>query len=68
MARLVTTKEAAKIVRLSESQLNKLRIFGGGPEFVKLSARVFYETDALEAWIAGNRRRSTSDTEGRREL
>ena len=65
MAKLVRTKEAAKIVGLSESQLNKLRIFGGGPEFVKLGARVLYEVDVLSAWIASNRRRSTSDMGGR---
>ncbi len=64
MARLVRTREAAKFVALSESQLNKLRVFGGGPEFIKLGARVLYEVQALEAWIARNRRRSTSDIGG----
>jgi hypothetical protein len=61
VGRLVKTKGATKIIPLSESQLNKLRVFGGGPEYVKIGRSVFYEIEALEAWIAKHRRRSTSD-------
>lgn len=60
-ARLVKTKGASKITSLSESQLNKLRVYGGGPEYVKLGRSVLYEIEALEAWIAKHRRTSTSD-------
>jgi predicted DNA-binding transcriptional regulator AlpA len=60
-ARLVNTKGASKITSLSESQLNKLRVYGGGPEYVKLGRSVLYEIEALEAWIAKHRRTSTSD-------
>jgi hypothetical protein len=59
--RLVNTKGATKIVPVSESQLNKLRVFGGGPEYIKIGRSVFYEIEVLEAWIAKHRRRSTSD-------
>jgi predicted DNA-binding transcriptional regulator AlpA len=62
LRRLVKTREAAEIVNSSESWLNKLRVFGNGPEFIKLGRSVFYEIDALEAWIAKNRRSSTSQT------
>jgi len=58
--RLVKTRDAARIVRQSESQLNKLRVYGGGPVFVKLGARIFYEISALEAWVAEHRRSSVS--------
>ena len=58
--RLVTTRDAAKIVHQSPSQLSKLRTFGGGPLFVKLGRSVLYEVDALEAWVAENRRSSVS--------
>ena len=42
-------------------QLNKLRVYGGGPEYVKLGHSVLYEIEALEGWIAKHRRTSTSD-------
>jgi hypothetical protein len=48
--RLVTTKGAADIVPVSESQLNKLRVTDGGPEYIKLGS-VFYEIEALERWV-----------------
>ena len=59
--RLVDTKKAAVIVNQSESQLNKLRLTGQGPEYVKLGRSVRYEVEALERWIASRRRSSTSD-------
>ena len=59
--RLVKTPKAAKITGLSESTLNKLRVYGGGPEFIKLGHAVLYELDALEDWLASHRRRSTAE-------
>ena len=38
---------ATEHVPLSESQLNKLRVSGGGPEYIKLGRSVFYEIEAL---------------------
>lgn len=61
----VRTPKAAQITGLSASQLNKLRVYGGGPEFIKLGHSVFYETAALEAWLALHRRRSTAEYRGR---
>jgi len=63
--RLVKTTQAAEILGVSASQLAKLRVYGGGPEFIKLGASVLYEIDALEAWLALNRCRSTAEYRGR---
>jgi predicted DNA-binding transcriptional regulator AlpA len=52
---------AADYVGLSASTLNKLRVFGGGPVFLKLGRRVAYDVGDLDAWLAARRRRSTSD-------
>ena len=57
----LTTPEAAKYVGLSASLLNKLRCRGGGPTFLKLCDRVLYDRTALDAWLAENTRRSTSE-------
>jgi predicted DNA-binding transcriptional regulator AlpA len=62
--RLVKTPKASEILGLSASQLAKLRVYGGGPEFIKLGASVLYEIDELEAWLASHRRRSTAEYRG----
>ena len=54
--------EAAAYVGLSASTLNKLRVFGGGPVFLKLGRRVAYDVSDLDAWLSERRRRSTSDS------
>jgi predicted DNA-binding transcriptional regulator AlpA len=52
---------AAAHLGLSASTLNKLRVFGGGPVFLKLGRRVVYDVTDLDAWLATKRRQSTSD-------
>ena len=41
--------------------LAKWRHFGGGPEYVRISSRIFNEKSALDAYIASRRRSSTSE-------
>ncbi|CAN5307378.1 hypothetical protein BH11PSE2_BH11PSE2_08690 [soil metagenome] len=57
----LAVEAAARHVGLSASTLNKLRVFGGGPVFLKLGRRVAYDVADLDAWLASKRRRSTSD-------
>jgi len=59
--RYLTTKEAAARVRLSESALEKKRVDGTGPIFVKLGKSVRYEATALDEWIAAGRHKSTAE-------
>ena len=63
----LTVEAASRPVGLSASTLNKLRVFGGGPVFLKLGRRVVYDEADLDAWLAMKRRRSTSDN-GQSEL
>ena len=58
----LSVERAAHHIGLSVSTLNKLRVFGGGPVFLKLGRRVAYDLTDLDAWLATKRRRSTSDT------
>jgi predicted DNA-binding transcriptional regulator AlpA len=63
---LLTPKEVAAKLRVSERRLGRWRIEGGGPVFVRLGHRtVVYAQDALSDWISGHTRRSTSDQIGR---
>jgi predicted DNA-binding transcriptional regulator AlpA len=57
----LTTKEAADHIRLSESALEKKRVDGSGPVFVKLGKSVRYEISALDEWIAAGRHKSTTE-------
>lgn len=63
--KLLNVNEAAERLGVSTSYLNKLRLTGGGPAFVKLGARVSYDPGDLAAWLDANKRRSTSEYEVR---
>jgi hypothetical protein len=54
-------KVAAEILDVSESYLNKLRMTGGGPPYVKFNAKVKYILPKLVPWALAHARRSTSD-------
>jgi predicted DNA-binding transcriptional regulator AlpA len=59
--RFLTVREAAAHLKLSKSPLDKLRLTGGGPAYLKLGARrVVYELDELNSWALSGRRVSTS--------
>jgi predicted DNA-binding transcriptional regulator AlpA len=57
----LNVEAAADYTGISASTLNKLRVFGGGPVFLKLGRRVAYDVADLDAWLTARRRRSTSD-------
>jgi len=60
MVRLLTQSDAAKLLRLSERTLERLRLQGGGPPFVKAGRSVRYRETDLEAWIDARVVSSTS--------
>jgi hypothetical protein len=43
---------AANYVGLSASFLNKRRVYGGGPLFIKVGRRVVYDRDHLDTWLS----------------
>ena len=57
---MLRTEGAASYVGLTVSTLEKKRLDGSGPEYVKLGRAVAYDTRALDAWLDANRRKSTS--------
>jgi excisionase family DNA binding protein len=60
MVCLLTQREAAGYLRLSERTLERLRVTGTGPVYVKAGRRVLYREADLEAWIASRLMHSTS--------
>jgi excisionase family DNA binding protein len=61
MVRLLTQAEASRLLRLSERTLERLRLQGGGPLYVKAGRAVRYRECDLEAWIAQRVVNSTSE-------
>lgn len=59
--KVLRTDGAALHVGLSVSTLEKLRLTGDGPEYIKLGRTVVYSPSDLDDWLHANRRKSTSD-------
>ncbi len=57
---LLSTHKAAKFLHLAPSTLNKWRVHGGGPEFVKLGRRIFYRLLVLEKFVEAKTHPHTS--------
>jgi predicted DNA-binding transcriptional regulator AlpA len=60
---LLTQPETADETRLSERTLERHRLTGTGPKFVRLGRRVLYRREDVEEWIAANICRSTSEAD-----
>ncbi len=59
----LTQGEAAKLLRLSSRTLERQRLDGTGPLFVKAGRRVIYRVVDLEQWAADRTYRSTSEVD-----
>lgn len=59
---LLTPSEAAAYLRCSKSYLDKLRVYGGGPKFLRLGKRkILYRQSELDLWTAERSFGSTSE-------
>jgi predicted DNA-binding transcriptional regulator AlpA len=61
----LTQKEVAAHLRLSERTLERHRVCGTGPRFVKLGRRIVYRRRDVEDWAAAHTVSSTSEAEVR---
>ncbi len=63
--RILRTHQAAEYVGLSPSTLEKKRLTGDGPRFIRLGGRaVGYDRADLDTWLDGQRA-ACADQEGR---
>lgn len=63
---LLKTGEAAAYLGLSKSSLEKMRLYGVGPVFVRLAGRsIRYRPADLDAWVNASLKGSTSEYEAR---
>jgi predicted DNA-binding transcriptional regulator AlpA len=58
--RRLRTPAAAKYVGYAESTLEKKRVAGDGPPFIRLGRAIVYDTRDLDDWLASRRATSTS--------
>ena len=56
----LTQREVSALLRLSPRTLERHRLAGTGPAYVKLGRKVVYKREAVEAWAAANTFSSTS--------
>ena len=56
------TPKAAEYLGLGKSTLDKLRVAGDGPVFIKIGKRVVYDPADLDAWFAAHKHTSISDS------
>ena len=57
----LNTRRAAAYLGLSTRTLDRYRVSGDGPVFIKFGGRVRYLQEDLDAWARTRRRKSTSD-------
>ncbi len=58
---LLTTQQAAWLLRVSRKTLERMRVEGRGPRFVKIGRSVRYRQSDLLTWIRANTHQSTSE-------
>jgi excisionase family DNA binding protein len=61
MLAMLTQSECAELLRLSERTLERLRVSGLGPKFVRMGRSVRYRQNDVEAWLASRIVGSTSE-------
>jgi predicted DNA-binding transcriptional regulator AlpA len=59
--RKLTVKETAAYLSVSKSWLDKRRLDGNGPAYLKFGRRVVYDMADLDAWATSNKRQNTSE-------
>ena len=58
---VLTPKEAARSLKLSDSWLAKARMRGDGPPYIQIGRSVRYAEAALVQWMKSRQRLSTSE-------
>jgi predicted DNA-binding transcriptional regulator AlpA len=56
----LNVNQAATYTSLSKSSLDKMRVYGNGPLYIKAGARVVYDQVDLDTWLIGKKVANTS--------
>ena len=58
---LLTQERLSELIDVSKRTLERWRVEGSGPAFVKAGRKVLYRTVDVDDWLLANQRTSTSD-------
>ena len=61
---LLTTAEAAEVLRLGMATLHRWRKSGKGPPFVEMGRKVYYRPADLDRWVEDQRRQPQAHNAG----
>jgi hypothetical protein len=61
MQQQLSVREAARILGVSTSWLNKARVYGGGPRYAKIGFRVVYDPTDLATYVSERRVQHTGE-------
>jgi hypothetical protein len=64
MLTLLSQRDAALMLALSVRSLERFRVRGGGPRYIKIGKAIRYQQEALVRWVAARERASTSEQIG----
>ena len=67
LPRYLNTVQAAAWIGLSPKTLQRMRVTGEGPPYVKWGRRVIYDRIDLDDWMARRKRRFTGESVDDRE-
>jgi phage terminase Nu1 subunit (DNA packaging protein) len=59
--KLLTQQRLSDLIDVSERTLERWRVEGTGPAFVKAGRKVLYQPEDVDNWLAASRRQSTSE-------
>lgn len=57
----LSVEQAAQRIGVCRSFLDKRRVYGGGPQYLRAGRKILYRTTTLDAWLAGHAQSSTSE-------
>ena len=60
---LLDTMSASRLMGMSKSFLDKMRVRGDGPQYLKVGNRVRYRHEDVAQWLEGRLLSSTSEAE-----
>lgn len=60
---IINVIAAAQHTGQPKSTLDKYRVYGGGPLYLKIGARVYYDTMDLDSWLASKKVANTSEAQ-----
>jgi helix-turn-helix protein len=65
IGRLYTSQEYANLTRRTKRAVERERLRGDGPEFIRANGKVLYSESAIEAWLQARTARSTTEEQQR---